>query len=218
LWSQGALDELPRNFGDRRRLSRPAPEIQTYSDAEVQALLGAARGQHKLHVFLGLNCGFHVIDVGTLARSEVDLAAGVISRRRHKTRRQRHAPLVRYPLWAATLSLLRDHIEKRGTLALLTPAGGAWARTALVGERTKECKALADYHAALCGRLGLSGGFKTLRKTSASKLRSHAVYRDLRDHFLGESPASVGDRHYSQVPQALFEEAVRWLGTTYGLA
>jgi integrase len=217
LVEQGALDQLPRNFRRRPRLSRPADEIVTYSDDEVKALLGAATGEHKLHILLGLNVAFHTVDVGTLKRSEVDLKAGTITRRRTKTRRQKHTPLVCYPLWPTTLRLLRTHMATTGDLALLTPQGRPWHRVTLTaGGKEQLANPVADYHEALCKRLRIATAFKTLKKTSASKLRA-GPYQDVRSHFLGHAPPRLDDKHYSAPPQTRFAEAVRWLGEQYGL-
>jgi hypothetical protein len=44
LHSREVLPQKPRNFDDRRRLTRPAPEIRTYTNEEVKTLLDAAKG------------------------------------------------------------------------------------------------------------------------------------------------------------------------------
>jgi hypothetical protein len=44
LHSREVLPQKPRNFQDRRRLTRPASEIKTYTNEEVKTLLDAAKG------------------------------------------------------------------------------------------------------------------------------------------------------------------------------
>jgi integrase len=218
LWEQGAVKELPRNFDRHLALHRPAEEIKVYTNAEVQRLLQAAKGQHKLHILLALNCGFYPIDIATLKRSEVDLDNGTITRRRHKTRKQKHTPLVSYPLWPETLLLLRDHMAKEGPLALLTPKGNPWLNTTPHQDgKVKDKKPISIYHDSLCRRTGLASPFKTFRKTSATRLRANPRFADLRHHFLGESARNISDRHYAAVDPSLFREAVAWLGQQYGL-
>ena len=200
---------------------RPAAPIRTYTNAEIKTLVNAATGQHKLHVLLALNCGFYAVDIAHLRRDEVDLKAGTITRRRTKTRRQKHTPLVTYPLWPATLTLLRQYVEKDGALALRTSKGKPWATSTLKDDKvgkTKESHAIPDHHKKLCQRTGLVGSFKTFRKTSATRLRSNPKYADLRHHFLGESGKSIADKHYADADAGLFAEAVAWLGEQYGLA
>jgi intergrase/recombinase len=58
---------------------------------------------------------------------------------------------------------------------------------------------------------------KLIRKTSATLLKSGKNFSGVDAIFLGHSPRSVADRHYAQVPQALFDEAVKWLGVQYGV-
>jgi integrase len=219
LWQQGAVDSLPRNLDRRVKFDRPAAGIKTYSNAEVKTLLDAAKGQHRLHILLALNTGMNPADIAHLQRAEVDLTNGRITRRRHKTRRQKHTPLVCYPLWPLTLKLLREHIEREGALALRTPRGRPWATvTTQKDGKERECNCVRNYHRALCQRTGLGGGFKTFRNTSATRLRANPKYADLRHHFLGHSGKSMADRHYAEVDQALFNEAVAWLGRQYALA
>jgi integrase len=219
MWEQGALKELPRNFDRRCPLHRPAAAIKTYTNAEVNALLQAAKDQHKLHILLALNTGAYPIDIATLRRTEIDLGNGTITRRRHKTRKQKYTPLVSYPLWPETLRLLGEFMAREGQLALLTPNGNPWVNTTVKQDgKVKEKKPIATYHSALCRRTGLAGSFKTFRKTSATRLRSNPKYADLRHHFLGESARSISDLHYAAVDPDLFCEAVNWLGQQYGLA
>jgi integrase len=217
LWQQGALANLPRNLDKRVSFDQPAAPIRTYSNAELRQLLQAARGQHKLHILLGLNAGLYAVDIAHLRRDEVSLANGTITRRRTKTRRQKHTPLVCYPLWPATLKLLREYMEKDGPLALRTPQGRPWATARLIEGKLRESHPIANYHQELCQRTGLGGSFKTFRKTSATRLRSNPRFADLRHHFLGESGKSIADRHYAEPDAGLFAEAVAWLGEQYGL-
>jgi hypothetical protein len=82
----------------------------------------------------------------------------------------------------------------------------------------KTCNPIKDYHDDLCRRLGLTGTFKLLRKSSATKLRTNPRFADLRSHFLGHAPGAMSDKSYARPDQGLFDEAVRWLGQGYGLA
>ena len=77
---------------------------------------------------------------------------------------------------------------------------------------------IATYHATRCKRLGLPGSFKWFRSTSATLLRSARDFADLPDHFLGEAPFKMSDKHYAAPPQQRFNEALEWLGRELGLA
>ena len=61
--------------------------------------------------------------------------------------------------------------------------------------------------------------FRVIIRSSVSLYKSLA---NLAQHwaqplFLGNSPRSIKDRHYSDPSQALFDEAVKWLGEQYGI-
>lgn len=67
-----------------------------------------------------------------------------------------------------------------------------------------------------CAPPTTSLSFKYLRKTGASMLAGSAFY-PLRGTYLAHAPSSIADRHYCQVSQAGFDDALRWLGTELGL-
>ncbi len=57
----------------------------------------------------------------------------------------------------------------------------------------------------------VSGSFKHLRKTAASKLEQHPTYGRFAPHFLGHSPQSIAAKHYVTPSPAQFAAAIRWL-------
>jgi integrase len=217
LWEQEAIPSLPRNIKRNVNLTRPADEIRTYTNYELHEFFKAAQGQHKLHILLALNCGMYEVDIARLLRREIDLRDGRITRRRSKTRKLEHTPVVTYPLWPSTLAMLREHVCPDGDLALRTPEGNPWRATKLVGDKWVESHSVANYHGELRRKLGLTGPFKTFRKTSASKLGSDHRYDKLANHFLGEAPTSTADKHYVQTNTQRFAEAVLWLGREFDL-
>ncbi len=58
---------------------------------------------------------------------------------------------------------------------------------------------------------------KSLKKTSASLLRDSGSFSSLASLFLGHAPQSMADKHYTQTPQQLLDQAVQWLAEQYGL-
>jgi hypothetical protein len=68
----------------------------------------------------------------------------------------------------------------------------------------------------LQAKLSFRKPMKGLRKTAATLLESHETYGRLTGLFLGHAPASMKERHYAAPPQALFDEAVTWLGRQLG--
>jgi hypothetical protein len=80
-----------------------------------------------------------------------------------------------------------------------------------------ESHSLSNYHGRLLKRLGMGGSFKAYRKTSGTHLGSDHRYEKLADHFLGESPRSIADKHYVAVNARRFADAVTWLGYEFRL-
>ena len=66
-------------------------------------------------------------------------------------------------------------------------------------------------------RIGITGNFKMLKKTSASLLRDNLTYSGLESLFLDHAPRSTSDKHYAQVPTNSLSEALNWLRTEYRL-
>ena len=62
-------------------------------------------------------------------------------------------------------------------------------------------------------KLKLKKSLKSLKKTSATLIRGNERFQGLEGLFLGHAPQSMADKHCAQVPQALLDEALRWLGT-----
>jgi integrase len=217
LWEGGTI-ELPRNLGSRRLTIPTGPsQIETWTLAEVDAVVGASRGRLRVALLLQLNCGMTQQDVADLLDEEVDWAEGRVIRRRSKTRRQKNAPTVNYPLWAETLELLRQ-LRSGKERVLVTEKGNPLVQHSLQGKQCRSHDMLGDAFRKLRGKLEVPfhKPMKLLRKTSASMLESHPTYGRLTTLFLGHSPASIKDKHYAQAPQALFDEAVTWLGQQFG--
>ena len=64
-------------------------------------------------------------------------------------------------------------------------------------------------------KLDISKSLSSFKKTSASLLRGNESYQRLEDLFLGHAPQRMSDKHYTQVPQELFDRAIYWLGEYY---
>lgn len=119
----------PKNLDDRMGFARWEGEIQTYSNADIKKTVATANGQLKLHCLLMLNCGMTQKDISDLLKSQIDLKAGTISRKRSKTKDKANTPLVSYQLWPSTLAELTKHLSKHpGLKALTTKSGQAWCR------------------------------------------------------------------------------------------
>jgi integrase len=220
LWERGVLKELPKNLSAKRyTFQRPEKVIPTYTDAELHRLLSTATGQHVLHLYLMLNIGCTQKDISDLRKHEIDWQAGVIKRRRSKTKHQKNTPEVAYPLWPRTLELLRQYLSDDPVLALTTLSGRPWVRKELHEDgRCNKADGIRNHFEQVRRKAGVNKPLKVFRKTSATRLKSEPRYRDLRHCFLGHAPTNLADKHYSAESQALLGEAVAWLGKQYGLA
>jgi integrase len=216
LAEQGLI-ERPANV-DRRafRFGASAKAVPTWTVAEVQAALGAATGQMRLHLRLMLNCGMTQVDISDLKDSEVNWVSGRITRKRSKTADQKNAPTVEYPLWPETFRLLKEY-RSGGDRVLLTENGTAWTRGEIEGGKLVKKDSIASNYVHLKKKLkGFRKPLKQLRKTGASLLEKHPDHSRYDWLFLGHSPRTVKDKHYVRPDQGRVDEAVLWLGRQLG--
>ena len=222
LFETERLVTLPRTFGSRRhRFERPHEEPPYFRQSEFAALLRAASGQHRLHLLLMVNCGMTQADISDLAKAQIDLDRGYISRRRSKTRRKSKTPRVRYRLWPETRALLRTHLSGHETLALVTKSGRGWVRKSIVAVRLKKADNIATLFQRLRKKAGLTGADKSLkvfRKTAATRLKRNPKYAELRHFFLGHSPRTIADKHYAAESQQRLTRATNWLRRSLKIA
>jgi integrase len=207
----------PANLASKGfRFGSTVKRIQTWTPDEVRQVIGEAPGKLKLALLLMLNCGMTQGDVADLLDSEVDWRTGRIIRRRSKTAARESVPVVNYRLWPATFSLLKQYRSGQDRV-LLTDAGNPFMRKKMQAGKLVKVDGFARKYDKLRKRMKLKP-MKLLRKTAASLLETHEVYGRFTGLFLGHTPASMKDRHYSAPPQALFDEAVMWLGDQLGVA
>lgn len=134
LWcEQAGLYETPGFLISLNRVKSPRidPEAidtngkanPSFSIAEIRQLWKLATERTKLHLLLGLNCGFTQIDISTLHWNHYDDATGVIDRLRHKTKHHKHATRQVFTLWPETRMLLRNFSTANSGLMLKTTTG-----------------------------------------------------------------------------------------------
>ncbi len=152
----------------KTRLEKMAsPEPMSYSLAELKAIWDAAMdARHRCWILLAMNCSFGPMELATLKRWEVKTAEDgsmYIERFRQKT-----SVYGRWKLWDETAMALRAVMEKDGELALLTRT-----KTPLIEEtETERRDAISQSWRWIQRRSGVKGGFKTLRKTSATMAKA----------------------------------------------
>lgn len=74
--------------------------------AETRKLYKKADARLRIGLLLGLNCGYRLVDIRSLKRSEINLEEGIIDRKRHKT----SAPQL-HKLWPETIVALKVQLN-----------------------------------------------------------------------------------------------------------
>lgn len=219
LWRIEAINELPRVLLDKKSLkvSRKIGTPQVFTVDEAKKLLASATPRTKLYLLLMANTGMTQKDISDLRQTEVDWKEGRITRKRSKTAKYDGVPVVTYKLWGETFRLLKEE-RSSDPEVVLTNAGGGRLKVEKLDGNGKLLK--IDNVSSAFNRLKratkISKPLKAFRKTSATLLRGERLFTGVENLFLGHSPRTMSDRHYAQVPQALLDEAIAWLGKQFG--
>lgn len=221
LWRVEAIEALPRvlaSGSNDLRISRKISTPEVYTIEEVKNLLASASDRTKLYLLLMLNTGSTQKDLSDLLSTQVDWKNGTITRKRSKTAKHKGVPTVTYVLWKETFRLLQQERSSDAATVLVNHKGGPLKVERLDDEeKLKKIDNVASAFARLKRKNGIRKPLKYFRKTSATLLKSNKDYRGLEVLFLGHAPATVEERHYTQAPQQLLNEALAWLGQQYGI-
>ncbi len=123
------------------RKERAAKGPRMFEATELRKMIGAAGGQLRAMILLGVNAGFGNADVGTLPIAALDLDAGWATYPRPKTGVPRRAAL-----WPETVKAIRAVLAKRPTprdeahaeLVFVTKYGKSWAKAGRDNPVSKE--------------------------------------------------------------------------------
>ena len=161
----------------------------------------------------------HEKDIGDLLTTEVDWKEGRVIRKRSKTADCENVPTVNYLLWPETFRLLKQERAVDSEDLVLRNANGnpIWSEEITKEGKYKKNDNIKNAFDRLRKELGIAKPLKSLKKTSASLLRDNEKFSALASLFLGHAPQSMSDRHYTQFPQNLFDQAVTWLGQEFGI-
>jgi integrase len=212
------LCERPRNL-DNKNMSfeTPPTSIVIWTADEIRKFRATATGQTRLHVLLMLNCGFVGKDISDLRQDEVDWKAGIITRKRSKTRKEADVPVVRYKLWGQSFDLLKEYRSTDPETVLLTTSGKKWIEEHQGGGEYHRSDKVASNFKYLLKRAKFHKPPKALRATAASKLAESPQFKYYVTYFLGHSPRSVAEKHYVRPTDAEFFKALAWLETALGM-
>lgn len=214
------LEHIPKNLDDRSLAISVGPsEVITIDKTAIHKLLKKATDRTQLYILLSLNTAMTQQDMSDLRDREVEWTHGRITRKRSKTSDCKNVPTVSYPLWPETFRLLQEQRARDGDRVLLNEAGGLLKLESFDNDDDFDKKdAVRSAIRRLSKKTAITFTVKTLKKTSATLLQGNAKYRGLESLFLGHAPATVAERHYTSVPQELFNEAITWLGQELGLS
>lgn len=221
LWRTEAINELPRILDSKNedlKISKGIVNPPVFKIDEIKALLNAATDRTKLYLLLMLNTGMTQKDISDLRPNEVNWQQGTITRKRSKTARHENVPTVTYRLWRETFRLLCQERAQGASTVLVNSEGGTLKVENLdAGGKLSKIDNVVSAFSRLKRRVKIKKPLKLIRKTSATLLKSDKKFPGVEVVFLGHSPRSIADRHYAQVPQALLDEAIKWLGKQYGV-
>ncbi|MEI7686113.1 MAG: hypothetical protein WCL32_13900 [Planctomycetota bacterium] len=215
------LIELPRNIGSKLLTFKNSPKTIKPKDVPtIKKLLGVAKGQLRLHVLLGLNCGMLPKDISELRHDMVDWTAGTITRKRTKLADCATAPTVTYQLWDETFSLLKEHRSQNADYVLVTKSGKPWVINEIeskIGGKYRNSNSIAScFRNAVAKVNGLKISPKDLRTTAATLLADHPTFKFYALHFLADSPKGTANKNYVVPSQSEFDDAIKWLGGKLG--
>ncbi len=214
---QKRLIDLPRNL--------PALVIGTQQHAvvvftldEIRRLLDAATDRTKLYLLLALNCGMYPSDMGAIQHDEVDWQVGRIARRRTKTQRHKNVPVVNYLLWKQTFDLLKQECSTHESLVLLNEGGSPLWEVRQSDKGTIHTNSnIRSAWFRLAKETSTTKPMKSLRKTAASILDTHAEFANYVHHYLGHAGDTIAAKHYVAKSQERFDAAITWLGQQLGI-
>jgi hypothetical protein len=214
---------VPKNL-NRLRIKQRRRAVKIMPVEDVRRLISTATGQLRLHLLLMANCGFTQKDISDLHPSE--LQAGYLVRKRSKTRDEDNdVPEVRYKLWPETAALLERHRSGDPEHLLVTKSGQAWVRKEFKGGEFIETDSIRTLYSRHARRVGIKISLKYIRKTSSTLIDNAKIEFDgmelrrfderISTLFLGHSPRSIKDRHYSRPAEDVLDEAIEWLRGVY---
>ncbi|MBI5386482.1 MAG: tyrosine-type recombinase/integrase [Verrucomicrobia bacterium] len=214
--TENTWKELPR-----RRLTTQSRREMTVD--ELRNVCGAAEGELRKLLALGIYSGLRLGDCATLRWGEVDLARGIIRRVPNKTARRSSRPVL-VPIHAVLREILADTPpEQRGGYVLPEMAALYLRRVELVTE-------LIQAHFKKCGiqlyqpgtgengkRAVVEIGFHSLRHTFVSLCRESGAPLAVVEAIVGHSNPAM-TRHYTHIGELAAGLAVAALPAVMGKA
>ena len=208
---------VPRNLRSKRLcFVKQKKKIKPVAVEVIRRFFAAAKGQTRLHILLGANCGMTSKDMNDLQDAEVDWAEGAITRKRSKTQKHDDVPEVTYRLWPLTFALLKEYRSGQPTV-LLTRTGKPWIQTEYDGKYYRHSDSIRSNFRNLSKAIGVKLTPKQMRTAAASTLAKHKEYKFYAQYFLGQTPTEVADTNYVVPNDDEFFRALDWLRSEFAL-
>ncbi|MEO0475406.1 MAG: site-specific integrase [Planctomycetota bacterium] len=164
---------------------------QTFEPEEIHAMLSTAKPYMRAAILLGINGGFTQSEIALLLESDVDLATGIISHLRPKTRFYR-----RVTLWPETVQAIHDmpsYRPARGSEGYLftTRNGRRYAEDGANGI-SQGFKRLMDKHGIELEQSGF-GKLRATHRTAGDSAKDDNASKLIMGHALGSNDT---EEHY----------------------
>lgn len=203
LYEIAAAIEQPRAL-QKITIAVDDTENPTWTVEQIKTLLANSTDEQKVWWLLCLNCGMYQGDLGQLAQSELDLAAGTITRRRSK--RKNGGLRVTYKLWPEILTLLGKCVSAHPSLVFVDGDGQP-----LWEERKNSTKdTIGARFSSIKDNNPELPRLKDLRKTGAT-LISNRFDKALADYYLAHGAKDIADRSYLAHQNDRLREATDYL-------
>jgi hypothetical protein len=204
LYTSEVLAVLPRALGDKTLTFKvPHHKVRQFEDDEVKSALAGLSDKHKLWALLALNFGMIPVDMGGLTKDMIThhkTAGWLLTRRRVKTGHLDSVPDVSYSIWPETLALLNQFKSNHPSFWFLSRFG-----TPLVENKYRadgKCQLKNNISKEFSSISGSPIMLKSFRNIAATKIKALGGTHELVEHFLGEAPSSIAEKHYSPTSAA----------------
>lgn len=191
LWEQRILGDMPRNLSAltfKQPKGQKHGQIDVYSVDELRRIWAECCEETRLHMLLGLQCGFYYADIADLKHSEI--TASHIVRDRHKT-----GVSGQWLLWGETRRLLAAHVQPDQPTALRHTDGSPLYDYSSSKGKLKRVNHIESRFKDALQRAGVNGHFRKLRATGATLVKQ-ASDSDTARLFLAHAPATMAEQHY----------------------
>lgn len=215
LWSM-RLIELPRNLMEPKMQFKVRPKaVERFDTKLVKETVSKLKDRLRLYSLLALNCGMLGVDMASLRWKELDQDGWRIVRKRTKTGDvSDDVPTVSYKLWDETVKLLKANLSDHDTF-VLTSSTNTVLWNSYIDEEGKRKK--NDLITQQYARADSPIPLHKFRSIGATIIGDHEEYGRYYHHYLGHSPASMGDKHYVPPSEELFDKIMAYVGKTLGI-